>query len=384
MKAFKKPEAYKARRVLNSLLEAERLELVQRTKNNVPFNTDELDSIIKSFRNIVPAGAQLDESRLKEFIEKYAHMTHKVWEKTDEAAKILCTILNDPSDPTFQAMFQRVLNEGGYSTALQHARTQRKTKKLSKPWVVLVTGLNGIRKTTAMQQPWFETVLHEALASQLKDMDETVDMGDLPTAKNSFFRQLDFMVATIANEEFRKLYKMKEVGIYAKHKDAVFARYRTMAEILGMLLCKAVNKECMNCLVETSGRDIAMFEYIDYCFPAENYNKLVVHFTINDISFAERSVDKRMKGELLAGQEAAARDNIFDIIQSNAGGPYGSAQLKGVQEASDITLGKVLSGETELNGHWYKARIAINASEEKPWTCMANVDGGSVFAFDNR
>ena len=234
------------------------------------------------------------------------------------------------------------------------------------------------------QQPWFGTVLHEALASQLKDMDETIDIDDLPTAKNSFFRQLDFMVATIANDEFRKLYKMKEVDMYAKHKDAVFARYRTMAEILGMLLCKAVNKECMNCLVETSGRDIAMFEYIDYCFPAENYNKLVLHFTINDISFAERSVDKRMKGELLAGQEAAARDNIFDIIQSNAGGPYGSAQLKGVQEASDITLGKVLSGESELNGHWYKARIAINASEEKPWTCMANVDGGSVFAFDNR
>ena len=172
-KAFKKPEPYKARRVLNSFLEAERVELVERTKKNVPFTQEEKESILTSFRNIIPEDAQIDESKLREFIEKYAHMTHKVWEKTDEAAKILHTILKDPNDAAFQAMFQRVLNEGGYSAALEHAKKQHRTKKMHKPWVVLVTGLNGIRKTTAMQQPWFQTVLHEALVSQLQNVDGT-------------------------------------------------------------------------------------------------------------------------------------------------------------------------------------------------------------------
>ena len=384
MAAFKKPDPYKARRILKSVLESERMELVERTSKNLPFTKEEEDSIMQSFKNIIPHSASIDEDKLKEFIQTYAHMSHKVWERTDEASMALLSILKDPSDTDFQSMFRRVLNEGGYPMALEHAKRQLQLKqKGMKPWVVLVTGLNGIRKTTAMQQPWFKDVLLEALGSQLQDEDSAF-LENLPTAKNSFFRQLDFMVATIANNEFRKLYKMKEIDMYAKHKDAVFARYRTMAEILGMLLCKSVNKESMNCLVETSGKDIAMFDYIDYSFPAEKYNKLVIHFTINDITFAENSVDRRMEGELTAGREAAARGDVIDVIQANAGGPYGSAQLRGVQEASDLTLGKVFSGESTLQGHWYKASIKIDAFEDKKWTCAANIDGSSIFTFDNK
>lgn len=33
-----------------------------------------------------------------------------------------------------------------------------------------------------------------------------------------------------------------------------------------------------------------MFKYVDHFFPDEEYNKLVVHFTINDIAFAEVSL----------------------------------------------------------------------------------------------
>eukprot|EP00961_Rhodomonas_salina_P088861 1195573-Rhodomonas_salina.2 len=39
-----------------------------------------------------------------------------------------------------------------------------------------------------------------------------------------------------------------------------------------------------------SRRDIGMFKYVDHFFPDEEYNKLVVHFTINDIAFAEVSL----------------------------------------------------------------------------------------------
>ena len=34
---------------------------------------------------------------------------------------------------------------------------------VKKPWVVLVTGVNGIRKTTSVYQPWFKKALAAAL-----------------------------------------------------------------------------------------------------------------------------------------------------------------------------------------------------------------------------
>ena len=50
----------------------------------------------------------------------------------------------------------------------------------------------------------------------------------IPTGKNSFFRQLDHIVATMANEEFRLLYQLQPhestIGAYAALKDAIFAR----------------------------------------------------------------------------------------------------------------------------------------------------------------
>ena len=47
--------------------------------------------------------------------------------------------------------------------------------------------------------------------------------------------------------------------------------------------------------METSGRDVAMFHYVDHFFPsASSYNKLALHFVINDLSQAQTSVDQRM------------------------------------------------------------------------------------------
>lgn len=45
-------------------------------------------------------------------------------------------------------MFERIVNEGNWDAAINHASTM----KNSVPWAVLVTGVNGIRKTTAMYQ----------------------------------------------------------------------------------------------------------------------------------------------------------------------------------------------------------------------------------------
>jgi len=126
----------------------------------------------------------------------------------------------------------------------------------------------------------------------------------MTTGENSFFRQLDYMVASIGIMDFKLLYNISDVSTYAKLKDQIFAKYRATAEILGILLVKESRKKNMNVLVETSGRDVAMFDYMNYCFPSDQYNKLVIHFTVNDIGFAQASVDTRMLNEMKLGKEA--------------------------------------------------------------------------------
>ena len=111
-------------------------------------------------------------------------------------------------------------------------------------------------------------------------------------------------MASIGIMDFKLLYDISDVSTYAKLKDQIFAKYRATAEILGILLVKESRKKNMNVLVETSGRDVAMFDYMNYCFPSDQYNKLVIHFTVNDIGFAQASVDTRMLNEMKLGKEA--------------------------------------------------------------------------------
>ena len=40
-------------------------------------------------------------------------------------------------------------------------------------------------------------------------------------------------VATVANEEFRRLYAVEDVDEYASLKASIFARYRLLAEAVG-------------------------------------------------------------------------------------------------------------------------------------------------------
>lgn len=58
---------------------------------------------------------------------------------------------------------------------------------------------------------------------------------------------------TVAIFEFEKLYEIDEIGTYASFKDGIFARYRTLAEMVGALLVKEARNRKMNVMVETSG-----------------------------------------------------------------------------------------------------------------------------------
>jgi hypothetical protein len=56
------------------------------------------------------------------------------------------------SPPYILPDVERILQEGTNGAA-KHA-TERPASV--KPWAVLVTGVNGIRKTTSIYQPWFQ------------------------------------------------------------------------------------------------------------------------------------------------------------------------------------------------------------------------------------
>jgi len=179
-------------------------------------------------------------------------------------------------------------------------------------------------------------------------------------------------------------------------------------------------------MIETSGRDVAMYHYVDTFFPSEEYNKLVLHFTINDLVHAESSVDGRMVVEMEGGVRVLSSSsssttssssstltstsngvNVKDLINVNAGGPYGSEVLVGIQKDSDAVWETIVKGGKEGNnnhngnddnngndnddddkgvGHdWYKASIKIEAHADKDWTARAVLpDGtdGEVYIFE--
>lgn len=216
------------------------------------------------------------------------------------------------------------------------------------------------------------------------------------------------MIATLCNEEFSKLYRLtrdclesdknedgssreepsKEIiQRYSDFKAAIFSRYRTLSELLGAVLLTEAQKVQLNCMLETSGRDVAMFHYVDHFFPAASYNKLALHFKITHIEYAKTSVDRRMVDEIQRGVAALEQRDVFASINVNQGGPYGSDVLEGVQADSDrVWRDQVLTGKVCQD--WYRATIQINAHPDgTPWTAQAvRPDGtlGTEFAFELR
>jgi hypothetical protein len=300
---------------------------------------------------------------------------------------------------------------------------------------------SGIRKTTSIYQPWFPELLLEALLVPNQDSSHksSIAIQDLPIGSNSFFRQLDHMITTLCNVDFRLLYQLANeliecerqqkqqqdesdpsidafttipspriVQQYSNLKAAIFTRYRTLSELLGAHLLYEAQKSYMNCMLETSGRDVAMFHYIDHFFPntdTKQYRKLALHFTINDLSLAQSSVDQRMIHEIQSGIRAigstdsllatSTMEMVRRIIQVNEGGPYGSEVLPDIQIDSDRVWNDMIHKSSSSNdnsnnnvGHdWYKASIQINAHPTEAWTAQAiRPDGtlGTLFTFVNK
>jgi hypothetical protein len=340
----------------------------------VLFSEEELTRAVLSLRQLCPADADAGQSPVdwiayRALVAQAAHRPHKQWADTRAAAAQLATIVGTPDDARFKAIFERVLVDGGWGAAERAA-----AGRADRPWAVLVTGVNGIRKTSSIYQPWFEQVLRAALGAEPSE--------PLPTGANCFFRQLDFIASTVACEELKTLYTVGDVGAYATFKDGVYSRYRTLAEMVGCVLVENAGQKQMNVMVETSGRDVAMFKYVDELFDDARYRKLVVHFEIDDLSLAEASVDRRMLGEQAAGRAAllAPPEEVAKaLVDANAGGPYGSAVLAGVQAESNAVWARV--ADDPAFAHWQKARVLVRAREGADWTAAAHADGAAEFAF---
>lgn len=407
-------------------------QMAEHAKTGTPMTQEEVTDICNGLKNLAPivddknAEKEIDFVQLQSLLQKVAHLSHKDWAVTSENSDALCSVLGIeskpqssgskrerdgeadvyPIAPNGRQLLERVIKEGNWDGAVESAsRDDRPTDE--KSWAVLVTGVNGIRKTTSMYQPWFSELLSEALVCPEEDneSESKISCETLPNGSNSFFRQLDHMICTLCNEEFTRLYAWSTAQLpkaegdekptpsdevvqqYSNYKAAIFSRYRTLSELLGALLLKQAQKVDINCMMETSGRDVAMFHYVDHFF-GENkkYNKLALHFTINDLTCAQQSVDRRMIDEILLGADAIQSGDIFDVVYTNQGGPYGSKVLAGVQKDSDkVWESEVLSGK--VGSDWYKATIAINAHPTEPWTAQAvKPDGslGKAYTFEPR
>jgi len=366
-----------------------------RAKAGEPFTAEELDDVINSLHNIAPKDAKIDWEGLRQLLSEIAHISHKQWDITGKNSKRMADILTkDGMSPDATQIFERILHEGNWDGAFQHAESSNHGG--DKPWAVLGTGVNGIRKTTAMYQSWFPQVLAEALVTPPGGKSD-ISADFLPNGENSFFRQLDHMITTLCNEHFSKLYALTGAQLpegaeeppkeliqkYSNQKASIFSRYRTLSELLGALLLREAQNVRINAMCETSGRDVAMFHYIDHFFTSD-YNKLALHFTVNDLSCAMQSVDARMVREIQTGQEALKTDDVMEVIYANAGGPYGSEVLAGVQADSDRVWNDIVMKGDTVGQDWYKATININAHPTEPWTIQAvRPDGtlGTVHTF---
>lgn len=400
---------------LSSKIIADRVSLMtDRAKNGTPLTQDEIKEILNGLKNLAPivddtdSDKEIDFTELENLLSQVAHPSHKDWALTSENSDKLCTALgiessgdnggnNDILSSNARQVLERILREGNWDGAVESA-SRLDSSSDEKSWAVLVTGVNGIRKTTSMYQPWFGELLSEALVCPPLDVESkrTEISSTLPNGSNSFFRQLDHMICTLCNEEFARLYAWSTSQLpevegdeklipsdevieqYSNYKAAIFSRYRTLSELLGALLLKQAQKMNINCLMETSGRDVAMFHYVDHFF-GENkkYKKLALHFTINDLTCAQKSVDRRMIDEMQLGAKAIESGDVFDIVYTNQGGPYGSKVLEGVQRDSDkVWESQILSGA--VGNDWYRATISINAHPSEPWTAQAVKPDGSL------
>jgi hypothetical protein len=271
--------------------------MVERAKNGESFTEEEIDDIEKGLQNLSPivdntnsddnsndSPQSIDFAGLRILLNKVAHLSHKDWDVTSKNSDLLRETLsigqsssssssnddvndsNYPLGSSTRQLLERILTDGNWDGAVENARerSQLPPANDNKSWAVLVTGVNGIRKTTSIYQPWFSKLLSEALveptpslsSSSIAASSPTEEEGmqdndgnknknikpeedpqtsskilcdNLPVGSNSFFRQLDHMICTLCNEEFARLYAWSDAQLpkaqHGEEKDRLVEQY---------------------------------------------------------------------------------------------------------------------------------------------------------------
>lgn len=159
-------------------------EMNSRAKSGEALTTSEIDDCVHSLQNVAPPSSSIEWDALRSLLTKAAHLPHKEWQTTMRSATSLREILLGDAEgltDEFKQCFHRVLDEGNWDGAAAHADEHNKKNK---PWAVLVTGVNGIRKTTSIYQPWITDLLEEALVipkgqeNEFHSADQKLPIGD--------------------------------------------------------------------------------------------------------------------------------------------------------------------------------------------------------------
>lgn len=166
------------------------VQMVHRANEGIPLNDDEIEGICNGIQNLVPQDAPIDFEELKELLKNVAHLSHKNWGVTsansDKLSRSLSissddeSVSSSPLSSHAQQLLERILKDGNWKGAVEKATPIGSGD--GKPWAVLVTGVNGIRKTTSMYQPWFGELLAEAICPPM-DAPDTEIPTNLPTGK---------------------------------------------------------------------------------------------------------------------------------------------------------------------------------------------------------
>ena len=123
--------------------------MVKQAQDGSVFTEEEITDICNSLRNLAPATSPIKFDDLTTVLKTAAHLSHKDWGVTSSNGDKLGAALaisppskaDAPLPDHAKQFLERILVEGNWEGAETRAKAGGE-----KPWAVLVTGVNGIRK----------------------------------------------------------------------------------------------------------------------------------------------------------------------------------------------------------------------------------------------
>jgi hypothetical protein len=258
-------------------------------------------------------GIQQSQIILEDALKQIISLIHNLNDNYDFTSKeYYNNLLN-----FLQILFPRFFEDSNLKNAIKH--TIDNEYRDIKPWVVVIMGLNGIRKTTAMKDDQIKTLIYEALPKKIQDY---YDKDFMPSANNSFFRQLDFIVPSLASKFFEMLKDLNSIDLYKLGKHKIFSTYGLFFGNWLNIISNCIGSVGCNMLIEATGQNYLQSHLINRNekFSAYNkYNKLIIRFSITEdnLSIIGDTIDKRFEEEFANLKKSKS---LYDITKAIIGG----------------------------------------------------------------